>query len=149
MEKKYSFCFGSLKALMLALTILLATNIYSQKLDKYDLLINKIKIREQSDVMIAQMVDAYAKQKPNVPLKVWQEIKKTPFSNSFLADVKKLFKENYTIKEVDILISTIDKYGANVYEPKPEITQKMYDLGKVFGKSVGNQIVVKLKSLGY
>lgn len=138
-----------IKNLLLLLILLLTTSIYSQKLDKYDLLLKKIMIKEQSDIMIKQMVDAYAKQKPNVPIKVWQHIKEMPFSNSFLVDVKKLFKENYTAKEVDVLISTLDKYGVNVYKPKPEITQKMYDIGNKFGKNVGNQIAIKLKALGY
>ncbi len=138
-----------MKNLFLILILLFSMNIYSQKMDKYDLLINKIQVREQSDMMIKQIVDAYAKQKSNIPITVWEEIKKMKLNATFIVDIKNLFKRNYTVKEVDALIATIDKYGVNAYKPKPEVTQKMYDIGKVFGKEIGNQIRAKLSSLGY
>jgi|GEM_PF-6001162 len=129
--------------------IMFSLNIYSQKMDKYDLLINEIKLKEQSESMVNQMIDTYKKQRPDIPLYVWQELKKQKLNGDYIIAVKNIFKENYTSKEVDNLITTIDKYGINAYTPKPEITQKMYDVGKQFGKNLGNQILIKLKSLGY
>lgn len=137
-----------MKIAFLTLTILLSNLLYSQT-DKYDLLLNRMNIKKQSELMVDQMIDAYAKQKPNVSPSVWNELKNQKLSSSYLLEIKKIFKENYTPKEVDNLITTIDKYGINAYTPKPEITQKMYDVGKQFGKNLGNQILIKLKSLGY
>ncbi|TGD56846.1 DUF2059 domain-containing protein [Flavobacterium humi] len=108
-----------------------------------------MQIKQQSEMMVNSMIDAYAKQKPNIPAAVWQDIKKLHFNDVYLKEVKKVFQENYTEAEVKDLMATVDKYGINAYKPKPAITEKLYEVGKNFGKSVGIQIQNRLKKLGY
>lgn len=120
---------------------------YSQS--PYDVLLEKLEVNKQSKMMVGKMIDYFAKQRPNVSTTQWETIRIGIDYSGFSQDVKKIIEQYYTLEEVSNLIRMIDSYGIKAYKPKPEITEKMYVLGKGFGADIGKQINAKLKELGY
>jgi len=115
----------------------------------YDELIDKTQMVEQSQVMISQMLSMFAERIPDVPDKVWEEIQSEIDYQSFVDEIKNIFKKNYTEDEARELINTIDQNGINAITYKPEVTEAMYELGKKFGGNLGLYIRKRLKELGY
>lgn len=122
-------------------------NSFSQS--KYDELLAKTEMVKQSEMIVEQMLEYYAKQRPTIPNNVWKEVKDDIKYTSFVPEVKEVFEKYYTLEEVTILIEMIDNYGLKAYKPKPEVTQELYIIGKDLGKDIGNQINIKLKQFGY
>ncbi|WP_291131250.1 hypothetical protein [Flavobacterium sp. UBA7682] len=134
--------------LFLVAMLFFSLNIYSQNSDKYDILLEKLKIREQTDIILNQITDDMAKQKPVVPVEIWKNVK-VNLSATYLSELKMVFKENYTMNEINDLVISIDRYGLHAYKPKPEVTKKIYEIGKRFGSSLRREIQKELSSLGY
>ncbi len=134
--------------LFVTITLLILQYILSAQ-SVYDALIEKTQTVAQSQVMISQILSYYAKQRPDVPQKVWQEIQSEINYQSFVTEVKEIYRQYYTETEAQEIIDTIDQYGINAVTYKPEITEAMYELGRKFGKQIGEHVKEKLKELGY
>lgn len=96
------------------------------------------------------MMGTLKKSMPDVPTKFWDEFMKGVNPETLVELVIPIYQKHYSDEEI---LQLMDFYktplGKKVLEKTPLISQESYAVGSEWGKTLGEQVVKKLKAEGY
>ncbi len=122
-------------------------NAQDLKSSKVDELLQVTQVRETIPLMINSLVAKFKGQNTKIPDAYWEEIKGSIDYDSFINKTKKIYTDNYTIKELDELIAVYKSGDIETYKQKNErINSQVYQAGNEFGQIVVKQIATKIKA---
>ncbi len=140
-----------MKTIILSIALLATTALTAQ--DKYDLLMQKTGVINETKTFVNNYIDKLASESNGVNTAQWATIKTKIDYSAYFISIKSVLMEHYTIAEVDEIFATndmvspINDTGKFIYKPKPEVTEKMYKMGRAFGKMINTQIKKLIEEL--
>lgn len=121
--------------------------------DKYDLLMHKMGIITETKTFVNNYIDKLASESNGVNAAQWATIKTKIDYSAYFISIKSVLMEHYTTTEIDDIfaaddmVSPINDTGKFIYKPKPEVTEKIYKMGRAFGKIVNTRIKTLIQEL--
>lgn len=132
-----------MKKIILIFALLSSTFVVAQ--DKYDLLMLKMGVINDTKTFVNNYIDRLASESNGINTAQWATIKNEIDYSAYFISVKSILTEHYTTSEIDEIfasndmIAPINDTGKFIYKPKPEVREKLYKMSRAFGKMVNTQ----------
>lgn len=134
------------KAFCVLVLSLLTTIAFSQSSANIDKLLQVNKTKETTQARVKEVLAFYQKKYPNVSFMTWSGIEANINYQTYFAKVREAYRSSYSEAEIKELIKLYNPKTMDQYEAKSKrIEQKLYDIGKEFGKELSAQIQAKVK----
>ncbi|WP_203258171.1 hypothetical protein [Hyunsoonleella ulvae] len=132
-----------MKKILFTILLLFSLNNYAQK--ESSILAKKIGVAEQSKLITEKIFEIYKELSPNVPQKVWSEIKTQINTLKFSNEVEALIIKYYSQQE----LATLNEKEISVANLKPQFLNDLKKVAEKFGKYVGVTVKTSLANRGY
>lgn len=141
-----------MKKIFLLPLLILSMTAFAQKTSKQQdiqRLLTALLIKPTMQNMVSKGIEYFKKQKPLVPLQVWDNIKTTIDYTPYMTMVAVIFDSNYSQPEIKNLISQTDADKSKIPQFQNTVQKQLYNAGSEFGKNFAELLKNTLKSKGY
>jgi hypothetical protein len=118
----------------------------NNKAKSIDLLLEEIKAKESTELIIGAVIKQYLNKTPNAPSSIDKEINKSIDYSSYYIKVRDTYNKAFSESEIKELIYIHQSGNKELFKKKSErVSNELYDIGNSFGKEAVKIIVAKLK----
>lgn len=133
--------------ILLFLGICTMVNAQDKKAQVVEELLEVTKVEASVPLIISSIMGKFKQRRTDIPDSYWKEIEKGVDYSSFINGARKLYNDNYTVAELEELVSLFKVGDMETYKQKSErITPQLYQVGNDFGQQTVQFIVEKMKA---
>lgn len=135
--------------ILMVLGICTIANAQDRKAAVIENLLEVTQTKASVPVIVNSIMDKLKQKRTDIPETYWKDIEKGVDYSSFIDGARKLYNDNYTIAELEELVSLYQSGDIEIYKQKSEkITPQLYQVGNDFGQETVKFIVERMKAYG-
>lgn len=133
--------------ILLFIGVCTMVNAQNKKAQVVEELLKVTKVEESVPLIVNSLMNKFKQKRTDIPESYWKEIANKVDYSSFINGARKLYNDNYTVEELEELVSLFKARDMETYKQKSErITPQLYQVGNDFGQQTVQFIVEKMKA---
>lgn len=102
--------------------------------------------KQNTEEKVKEVLSMYKKKYPNVSIMTWGGIEESINYQTYYAKIRQVYRSSYSDAEIKELIKLYNPKTMDQYMAKSKrVEQKLYDVGKEFGKELSAHIQARVK----
>lgn len=133
--------------ILLFLGVCTIANAQDKKAQVVEELLEVTKVEASVPLIVSSIMGKFKQKRTDIPESYWKEIESKVDYSSFINGARKLYNDNYTVAELEEMVSLFKAGDIETYQQKSErITPQLYKVGNDFGQQTVQFIVGKMKA---